>query len=156
LGRALCLVVAIFLALVSTGVFNLSTIPGVFPAGSVLKAAPRQGPPNPTQSSPIAIAHNGQFVVNVNPDANTITELRPTPGKLHKIAEIEVGREATSIAAHSDNNRVYVANALDGTVSKVNVPGRHVQSTIRVGVEPLAVALSPNGTRLYVANSSSN
>src|SRR5262245_37968335 len=151
--RASCLIGAIFLALVSTGTV---TLPGVFSAGPVLRAAPPQGPPNPTQSSPIAIAHNGQFVVNVNPDANTITVVRPTPGQLHKIAEIAVGREPSSIAAHSDNNRVYVANALDGTVSKVNVPGQQVQKTIRVGAEPMAVALSPNGSRLYVANSASN
>src|SRR5262245_38280635 len=151
--RASCLVLAIFLAVVG-GSLNSLKIPCGFSAG--LRAAPPFSPPDPTQSSPIAIAHNGQFVVNVNSDANTITVLRPTPHKLHKIKEIGVGREPASIAAHPDNNRVYVANALDGTVSKINVPGQHVQKTIRVGAEPMAVALSPNGGRLYVANSASN
>src|SRR5262245_60087823 len=112
--RASSLMLAIFLALVGTGVVNSFKTPG-FLTG-FLVAAPPPGLPNPTQSSPIAIAHNGQFVVNVNPDANSITVLRPTPNKLLKIAEIEVGREPTSIAAHLDNNRVYVANAIDGTV----------------------------------------
>src|SRR5262245_54890264 len=124
------LVLLIFLALVAGSLTSLK-IPGGFSSG--LRAAPPFSPPNPTQSSPIAITHNGQFVVNVNPDANTITVLRPTPHNLNKIKEIGVGREPVSIAAHPDNNRVYVANAIDGTVSKVNVPGQHVQKTIRVG-----------------------
>src|SRR5437867_1975930 len=99
LARAFCLVLAVILALVSAGGLNYLTIPGLFSAGSVLRAAPPAGVPSPTQSSPIAIANNGQFVVNVNPDANTITVLRPTPSKLLKIAEIAVGREPTSVAA---------------------------------------------------------
>jgi YVTN family beta-propeller protein len=148
--------VLILLVLVGTAALDSLKNQGGLSAGSILGAKPGFDPPTPTQSSPIAIARNGQFVVNVNPDANTITVLRPTPHNLHKIAEIGVGREPISIAAHSDNNSVYVANALDGTVSKVNVPGQHVQKTIRVGAEPMAVALSPNGSRLYVANSASN
>src|SRR5262245_8184584 len=157
LARASCLLLAILLALFGAGSTNSLKISRLlFPARSVFGAVPPGGLQGPTQSSPIAIARNGQFVVNVNPDANTITVLRPTPHKLIKIKEIKVGREPSSVAAHSDNNRVYVANALDGTVSKVNIPGQNVQKTIPVGVEPAALALSPNGSRLYVANSSSN
>ena len=74
---------------------------------------------------------------------------------MHKHAEIGVGREPTSIAAHPDNNTAYVANAGDGTVSVLNIPSGKVRGTIRVGAEPMAVALSPNGSRLYVANSAS-
>src|SRR5262249_37331657 len=113
LARASCLLLAILLALFGAGSTNSLKISRLFPAGSVFGAVPPGGFQGPTQSSPIAIAHNGQFVVNVNPDANTITVLRPTPHKLIKIKEIKVGREPSSVAAHSDNNRVYVANALD-------------------------------------------
>src|SRR5438094_56416 len=113
--RASSVILAIFLALVGTGVVNSLKNLGIFSTGS-LAAAPPPGLPSPTQSSPIAIAHNGQFVVNVNPDGDTITVLRPTPNKLLKVAEIGVGHEPTSVAAHLDNNRVYVANAIDGTV----------------------------------------
>jgi hypothetical protein len=96
--------VLIFLVLFSTGALDSLKSRGGF-SGSILRAKPSSSP-IPSQSSPIAIVHNGQFVVNVNPDANTITVLRPTPHKLQKIAEIGVGREPTSIATHPDNNRV--------------------------------------------------
>ena len=154
--RASVLVLAILTVLLSALLSTSLKIPGAFSASSLLLATPSFSPPIPTQSSPIAIVHNGQFVVNVNPDADTITVVRPTPNKLIKIAEIGVGREPVSVAASSDDNTVFVANAADGTVSEVNVPGRHVQRTIRVGAEPMAVALSPNESRLYVANSASN
>jgi hypothetical protein len=72
--RASGLMLAILLTLAGTGAVNSLHTPGVFSTGA-LAASPAAGLPNPTQSSPIAIAHNGQFVVNVNPDANTITVL---------------------------------------------------------------------------------
>lgn len=154
--RASLLVLVILLVLVSTGVLDSWKIPGGFSAGSVLTAKNSFRPPIPTQSNSIAISHNGQFIVSVNPDVDTVTVLRPTPHKVHKHREIGVGREPTSIAAHPDNNTAYVANAGDGTVSVINIPSGKVRGTIRVGAEPMAVALSPNGSRLYVANSASN
>ena len=154
--RASLLVLAIFLVLVSTGVLDTWKIPSGFSSGSVLTAKNSFRPPTPTRSSSIAISHNGQYILSVNPDVNTVTVLRPTPHKVHKHAEIGVGREPTSIAAHPDNNTAYVANAGDGTVSVLNIPSGKVRGTIRVGAEPMAVALSPNGSRLYVANSASN
>src|SRR5262245_60298542 len=124
--RASWMVLAASIALVSIAALRSGNIRTRVSAASLLLATPPFSPRAPAQSSAIAIVHNGQFVVNVNPDSNTITVINPTPHQLHKIAEIDVGREPTSIAAHTDNNRVYVANAADGTVMEVNVPGRHV------------------------------
>src|SRR5262245_6085247 len=101
--RASCLVLLTSVFLFSAGSLFSLRIPGMFPAGSILKATPSFSPPVPTQSSPIAITHNGQFVVNVNPDANSITVVHPLPHRLQKQKEIAVGREPTSIAASPDN-----------------------------------------------------
>jgi YVTN family beta-propeller protein len=110
----------------------------------------------PTQSSPIALSTNGPMLVTVNPDANTITVFLILPHELKKQSEIPVGREPSSVAMHPKSQTAYVANALDGTVSILTIPSRHIRRTVTVGAEPKALALSPNGTRLYVANSASN
>ncbi len=110
----------------------------------------------PTQSSPIAISANDKLLVNVNPDTNSVTLFKvgiPGPAKLK---EVGVGRDPNSVAILPNGKRAYVANALDGTVSVVNVTKRKVIATFPAGAEPLALVLSPNGTRLYVANSASN
>ena len=111
----------------------------------------------PTQSGPIAITQDDAFLVNVNPDANTVTVFdvysSDTPTKLF---EIPVGREPSSVAIHPVWPLAYVANTGDGTVSVVDLTTYVVTSTFGVGREPMAVALSPNGTRLYVAAASSN
>src|SRR5215813_742557 len=147
----------------------------------------------PRQSSPIALTADDSKLVNVNPEANTISVFDTSSSMIVKLGEVKVGRDPESVAIQpnvrrdsgdddeqasvdrqSDNGDgddnddgdddgdegagplVYVANALDGTVSVVNLKQLKVKDVIKVGAEPSALALSPNGTRLYVANSSSN
>ena len=105
-----------------------------------------------TQSSSIALSESGGFLVNVNPDVDTITVLQPT--SLAKLGEVAVGGNPQSVVIH-ESTTAYVANALDGTVSAVTLPSGPATS-ITVGKEPMALALAPNGTRLYVANAASN
>jgi YVTN family beta-propeller protein len=123
---------------------------------SIATAAPRLASAAPQQSSPIAISPDQTLLVVVNPDVNTITVFKkldkPKPSKA---AEIAVGHDPVSVAITQDN-RAFVANAADGTVSVVDLGERHVFNTFPVGVEPAAVVLSPNGTHLYVANAASN
>src|SRR5262249_32493498 len=95
------------------------------------------------------------FLVNVNPDVDTITIFRALPHKT-KVEEVKVGRQPSSVAIHPDGSTAYVANTRDGTVSVVDLIPRKVRDTFGVGAEPSALALSPNGTRLYVVNSASN
>lgn len=113
------------------------------------------GPPLPSRSSPIALSQSQVFLVNVNPESDSITvfDAQADPTKL---AEVAVGGDPESVAIHPDSTKAYVANAQDGTVSVVDLATRQVTSTITVGAEPMAVAVSPNGSRLYVANSASN
>jgi YVTN family beta-propeller protein len=110
----------------------------------------------PRQSSPIALAPNDHVLVNVNPDANTISVFDVTGNTPLKTAEINVGVEPNSLAIHPNGTVAYVANSFGGTVSIVNLDSHNVTDTLTVGAEPMAVAVSPNGTRLYVANSASN
>ena len=110
----------------------------------------------PRQSSPIALSSNDQWLVNVNPDSNSISLFDVTTDTPGKLAEIPVGREPRSVSIHPNGTTAYVANAAEGNISVVNLTTYAVVKTIQVGSEPMAVALSPNGTRLYVANSSSN
>jgi DNA-binding beta-propeller fold protein YncE len=122
----------------------------------IAAAAPDHALAGPRQSSPIAISPDQTLLVTVNPDVDTITifkgldKTKPT-----KAAEIAVGHDPVSVAIAPDN-RAFVANALDGTVSVVDLVAREVVNTYDVGAEPAAVVLSPNATRLYVANAASN
>ncbi len=110
----------------------------------------------PRQSSPVALTSDDLKLINVNPEANTITIFDVSTDNPVKLAEVNVGRDPSSVAVHPDGVRAFVANSFDGTVSVVNLSSNTVSTTFSVGVEPMAVALSPNGTRLYVANSASN
>ena len=110
----------------------------------------------PTQSSPVAISADDKLLVNVNPDANSVTLYKVGAAGPAVLKEVKVGRDPSSVAISPNGNRVYVANALDGTVSVVNVARRKRIATFPVGAEPMALVLSPNGTRLYVASSASN
>ncbi len=111
----------------------------------------------PRQSSPIALSNDDYFLVNVNPEANTVTVYETySAAAPTKLAEIAVGREPSSVAIHPAWYSAYVANTLDGTITVVDPTTLTVLSTFAVGAEPMAVALAPNGTRLYVACAASN
>jgi YVTN family beta-propeller protein len=115
---------------------------------SVLRAGP-------TQSSPIAVSDDDQFLVNVNPDANSISIFDVTVDPPEKLGEVKVGRDPSSVAIDPAGT-AYVANSLDGTVTPVELARKKKRKALIAGAEPMAVALTPNGKRLYVANSASN
>jgi YVTN family beta-propeller protein len=127
-------------------------VPPVTTTTTTLPPGPLVGP---THSSPIALAANDAFLVNVNPEADSISVFSVLPAPV-KLAEVAVGGDPASVAIHPDSVTAYVANARDGTVSVVDLPSRTTGTPIAVGAEPSGIAISPNGTRLYVANSASN
>jgi len=116
-------------------------------AGTLLVGSSALKPPAYTsgllQSSPIALTDDGQYLVNVNPDTDSISVFNANAYNLHKISEIGVGREPVSVAADRNNCRVFVANAADGTVSVVDIQSRKAVTTINVGAEPPADIESP-------------
>lgn len=110
----------------------------------------------PCQSTPITLTPDGQRLLNVNSDADTVTIFDVTTNTPVKLSEIPVGMDPRSVAVHPTGSTAYVANALSNTVSVIDLVTGRRRPSIGVGAEPMALTLSPNGTRLYVANSASN
>jgi YVTN family beta-propeller protein len=79
-----------------------------------------------------------------------VTETSPTQGFV--VATISVGNSPRGIAFNPNNGNLYVANALDGTVTVINGTTNTVVATIPVGVNPIDIAFNPNNGNLYVTN----
>src|SRR4030095_4584417 len=105
-----------------------------------------------TQSSPIALSADDRLLVNVNPDANSITLFDVTAESPQKLAKIKAGPEPSGVAMSPDGTVAFVANALDGTVTPVDLNKRKRGRPIAVGAEPAALVLPPDGSSLFVAN----
>src|SRR5262249_2444278 len=85
----------------------------------------------PSQSSLIALGRDEQFLVNVNPDSDTITIFRTLPHKT-KEKEVEVGHNPSSVAITPDGGTAYVSNAGDGTVNEIQLTPGKIRGTIKV------------------------
>jgi YVTN family beta-propeller protein len=113
------------------------------------------GVASPTNSGPIAITSDDQFVWVVNPQNNSVSVHRVAGDANVKVAEIRVGAEPQCIAITPNNAKVYVTNAVAGTVSVIDAALLRQTRVIKVGTEPFGCALTPDGAKLYVANLSS-
>ncbi|RZB17524.1 YncE family protein, partial [Streptomyces sp. F001] len=70
---------------------------------------------------------------------------------------IPVGRGPTGVAVSPNEDRVYVTNFSEGSVSVINTAtNRKEGKPIPVGRGPLGVVVSPIEDRVYVANFSSD
>jgi len=67
-----------------------------------------------------------------------------------KVAEIEVGGQATGIVLSPDGTRAYVTSRLEDSVAVVDVPGRRVLQRVAVADEPHGIAIDPSGRALFV------
>src|SRR5215468_3156409 len=108
--------------------------------------------PGRTCSSPIALTSDDRFVWVVNPDTNTVSLLEVGGAVNQKVTEFIVGAEPQSLALTPDDSKLYVTNAVAGSVSVVSTTARRVVRVIPVGTEPFGCALTPDGSKLYVAN----
>ena len=118
-----------------------------------LAALPASVYAKPSRSTNIALTQNGQKLVAVNVDANSVTvfQVQGGGGSLSLLAEIPVGREPHCVAVKG-NNRAYVTITQSGSVWVINLNTFKVTKKIKVGTEPRGCALTPNGNRLFVAN----
>ncbi len=105
-----------------------------------------------SRSTPIALTSDGAFVWSVNPDADTVSVIEVAGDKNQKLDEIPVGDEPRCVAITPDDKKVYVTNAVSGTVSIIDAATRKLKGTIAVGAEPFGCALTLDGGKLYVAN----
>jgi YVTN family beta-propeller protein len=117
---------------------------------------PIQAGAAPTRSTTIALTSNEQFVVVVNREANSVSiiQVKNANGNdvSNKIAEIPVGEEPRCVAIHPSDKAAYVTNAINGTVSVVDLTLLRQVAELKVGTEPRGCAVAPNGNFLYVAN----
>jgi YVTN family beta-propeller protein/VCBS repeat-containing protein len=95
------------------------------------------------------------FTVTVS-DGHTKVDVPVTvavsPTSVAKLGAITAGDGATGIAV--TNDRAYVTNYNDGTVTVINtLDGTVVGDPISVGTGPASAAVSSDGSRVYVANS---
>jgi YVTN family beta-propeller protein len=109
-----------------------------------------------SHSSPLALTRDGAYVWSVNPDNDSVSVMDVAADRNQKLAEIPVGDEPRCVAITPDDKKVYVTNAVSGTVSVISTATRQVTKTIPVGTEPTGCALTLGGGKLYVANLSSD
>ena len=112
-----------------------------------------------SRSSTIALTGDDKraVVVNRQKDSASVIRVRKDDGTdgNELIAEVKVGREPRFVAVSPDNKRAYVTNAVDGTLTTIDLTAptpAAIGTAVDVGVEPRGVALTPNGTYAFVAN----
>src|SRR5262245_53530038 len=82
----------------------------------VANEARGQGPLVPTNSGPVAITSDDQFVWVVNPKNNSVTVHRVGGDANVKVAEVPVGGEPRCVSITPNNAKAYVTNMISGTV----------------------------------------
>jgi len=142
--------------IVAAGILGMPFLLGAAMWAGGAFAAGQKQKPVATRSSPIAITHEDDYVWSVNPDNDSVSVFNVTGDQNTKVSEIVVGKEPWCVAVTPDDEKVYVANMADGTVSVISTVSKAVIHTIKVGTEPFGCALTPDGRKLYVANQSSD
>jgi YVTN family beta-propeller protein len=97
-------------------------------------------------SSAIAITGDGQTLLVVNPDSNSlsIVEFDQPPA----VTEITVGADPRTVAVSDDGTRAYTVNRAGNSVSVVDLTARQAIGEIAVGARPYGVVVSPDGRTL--------
>jgi DNA-binding beta-propeller fold protein YncE len=115
-----------------------------------------------SRSSTIALTADDRrtVIVNREKDSVSVIRVRNDDGSdaNELLGEVKVGREPRFVALSPDDRRAYVTNAIDGTLSVIDLTGATplvVGPAVNVGVEPRAVAVTPNGAYALVARHTS-
>ena len=106
----------------------------------------------PSKSSAIAISGNDRYILQVNPENDSLTIF--TSASNAKLAEVQVGEEPSSVVVHPDDKSAFVAVRGEAKIVKIddiNLATANVDGDVDVGSEPTGIALSPSGKFLVVA-----
>lgn len=111
-----------------------------------------------SRSSSIALTGDDTRAVVVNRQKASVSVIRVRNADgsdaSQLLAEVPVGREPRFVALSPNNARAYVTNAVDGTLSIIDLTAATpvaAGNAIDVGIEPRGVAITPNGTYAFVA-----
>ena len=102
-------------------------------------------PPPPSRA--IALTPDGQTLLAVNPDSNTVTFLDTATEDI--ITEVSVGRDPRTVAIAA--GRAYVANRGSRSVSVVDIGLRQTVAELQLGHRPYGVVADPVKGRVYVS-----
>ncbi len=109
----------------------------------------------PLRSTNIDLLEDGERLVVVNREHNSLTLLRVRSGgrdRFVKIGEVAVGHDPRYLCVRPGHPEVWVSNSASGTLTRVNLQGRpRVSGEFVVGSEPRGCAFTPNGKFLLVA-----
>jgi YVTN family beta-propeller protein len=135
------------------------TVNGPAGAGKATIAAVQASSATPS-SGPIALSLDDRFVWMVDPENDRVTVARVEGDAKQIVAQIPVGREPACVALSPLNNRAFVTNSIDGSLTVISYPWgdptrAQVLGTLAVGTEPFGVLVSPDASRVYVANRNS-
>jgi YVTN family beta-propeller protein len=136
-GVAAILIVFILLSLFLIG--RIVTEPGKAPVNAFIKRS----------SSAIALTADGDMLLVVNPDSNSLTLVDTATRSV--IAELPVGIDPRTVSVDDVGDRAYVANRRSNSVSAVDLASRQVIAEVPVGHRPYGLLVSPDGSQLYVA-----
>jgi len=95
----------------------------------------------PISSQPLDLTADGESLLVVNPDNNSLTIFDVKKDKkIRRVDEVPVGIEPNGVAVLPGGKTAYVANTISGTVSviKFSKGQGHVVQKIEVGTEPYA------------------
>jgi YVTN family beta-propeller protein len=111
-----------------------------------------------SRSSTIALTRDDTRAVVVNRQKSSVSVIRVRDNDkdvAHLLGEVPVGKEPRFVALSPDDKRAFVTNAVDGTMSVIDLTGPTpvaVGTAVPVGVEPRGIAVTPNGTYAFIAN----
>ncbi len=111
-----------------------------------------------SRSSTIALTGDDTRAVVVNRQKASVSVIRVRDAAgadtSQLLAEIPVGKEPRFVAIAPNNSRAYVTNAVDGTLSTIDLTANTpavIGTPLDVGVEPRGIAVTPNGTLAFIA-----
>lgn len=144
-----------FVYIPNTGGNTVSVIDAA--TNTVVKAIPVGTGPRGVATS---VRPQDTFTYVTNYGSSSVSIIRTYLDASSKVAfdhirDIYVGRNPHGIAVDPAGAYAYVANASDGTVSKIDLNTYAVFPAIVVGSNPVGVVVSPDGTKVFVANNSS-
>jgi DNA-binding beta-propeller fold protein YncE len=112
-----------------------------------------------SRSSSIAMTSDDTRIVVANRQKASVSVIRVRDANgadvNQLLAEVPVGKEPRFVAVSPDDKRAFVTNAVDGTMSVIDLTAATpvaVGNPVAVGLEPRGIAVSPNGTYAVIAN----